>query len=122
MRYSQAEKMEIIRLVEQSDASVTRTLQELGIAHSTFYEWYKRYQEAGYDGLANRSSQPRQTWNRIPDEAREEVVNKALEFHDKSPRQLAWHIVDHGEYLSPSRACPAFSNPTTWSPVRCTRL
>lgn len=99
MRYSQAEKMEIIRLVEQSDVSVTRTLQELGIARSTFYEWYKRYQEEGYDGLANRSLQPRQTWNRIPDEVREEVVDKALEFPEKSPRELAWHMVDHKAYF-----------------------
>lgn len=38
MRYSQAEKMEIIKLVEGSDLSVTRTLKELGIAHSTFYK------------------------------------------------------------------------------------
>jgi putative transposase len=45
MRYSQAEKMEVIRLVEQSDGSVSRALLELGIARSTFYEWYKRYQE-----------------------------------------------------------------------------
>jgi len=98
MRYSQAEKMEVIRLVEQSDVSVSRVLLELGIARSTFYEWYKRYQEEGYAGLANRSSQPRQTWNRIPDEVREEVVDKALEFPEKSPRELAWHIVDQEEY------------------------
>ena len=60
--------MEIIRLVEQSNMAVRRTLQELAIARSTFYAWYKRYQEEGYDGLVNHSSRPRQTWNRIPDE------------------------------------------------------
>ena len=99
MRYSQAEKREIIRLVEQSTLSVRQTLKELGIARSTFYEWYKRYQAEGYEGLANRSSQPRQTWNRIPDEVREQVVDTALEYPDKSPRQLAWHIVDQEAYF-----------------------
>ena len=99
MRYSQSEKLEVIRLVEASDTSVSRTLKELGIARSTFYEWYKRYQEAGYEGLTNRSSQPRQTWNRIPDEVREQVVEIALDFPAKSPRQLAWHIVDQEEYF-----------------------
>jgi putative transposase len=99
MRYSQAEKMEIIRLVEQSEASVSRTLQELGVPRSTFYDWYKRYQKEGYDGLENRSSQPRQTWNRIPDEVREEVVEIALDMPEKSPRELAWHIVDHEAYF-----------------------
>lgn len=99
MRYSQAEKREIIRLVEQSTLSVRQTLKELGIARSTFYEWYKRYRAEGYEGLVNRSSQPRQTWNRIPDEVREQVVETALDFPDKSPRQLAWHVVDQEAYF-----------------------
>jgi predicted DNA-binding protein (UPF0251 family) len=37
MRFSQQEKMEIIRLVDGSDLGVTRTLKELGIHKSTFY-------------------------------------------------------------------------------------
>ena len=39
MRYSQAEKMEIIRMVEGSDLSVVRTLRELDVNRSSFYEW-----------------------------------------------------------------------------------
>ena len=50
MRYSQAEKMEIIRLVEALDFSVKQTLQELDVPRSTFYRWYQRYQYAGYEG------------------------------------------------------------------------
>ena len=42
MRYSQSEKMEIIRLVEQSPLSVKQTLFELKINRSTFYQWYRR--------------------------------------------------------------------------------
>ncbi len=49
MRVSQAEKMEIIRIVEQSELSVRRTLEELNINRSTFYNWYRRYSEDGYD-------------------------------------------------------------------------
>lgn len=44
MRYSQSEKMEIIRIVEGSELGVNRTLAELKINKSTFYNWYKRYQ------------------------------------------------------------------------------
>ena len=43
MRYAAAEKLEIIRLVEQSSLSVRRTLAQLGIPRSTFYCWYDRY-------------------------------------------------------------------------------
>jgi transposase-like protein len=41
MRYSQAEKFEIIRLVEQSEFGVNRTLNQIGITKSSFYEWYR---------------------------------------------------------------------------------
>ena len=40
MRYSQVEKLEIIRLVEASSLSVKQTLAELGVPRSTFYRWY----------------------------------------------------------------------------------
>jgi transposase InsO family protein len=99
MRYSQPERMEIIRLVERSELSVSQTLKELGIPQSTFYRWYKRYQEAGYDGLADRKPGPRQFWNRIPDEVREHVVDVALERPEQSSREVAWFITDHEGYF-----------------------
>ena len=40
MRYPAAEKLEIIRLVEQSHLPVRRTLEMLGIPRATFYRWY----------------------------------------------------------------------------------
>jgi transposase-like protein len=50
MRYTQSEKMEIMRLVRGSQLGVKRTLEELDVPRSSFYRWYKRYQEEGYDG------------------------------------------------------------------------
>src|SRR5712672_3545342 len=47
MRYRAAEKLEIIRLVEQSSLPVRRTLAQLGIPRSTFYAWYERYLARG---------------------------------------------------------------------------
>ena len=38
MRLSQTEKMEIIRIVEQSEVGVVRTLKELGIHPATFLQ------------------------------------------------------------------------------------
>ena len=58
MRYSQSEKIQIIRLVEESPGSIKRTLLELNINRSTFYKWYRRYQEGGFDALANRNRHP----------------------------------------------------------------
>ncbi len=98
-RYSQAEKMEIIRLVETAELPVKQTLAELDLPRSTFYDWYRRYAEQGYDGLADRQPQRQQFWNRIPDSIREQVVDVALEQTELSPRQLAWSITDTHDYF-----------------------
>jgi putative transposase len=105
MRYSQAERMDTIRLVETSDQPVKRTLEELGLPRSTFYRWYQRYQEMGYDGLADQKPGPRQIWNRIPAEVRQQVVDVALEHPEKSPREVAWYFTDtEGYFISESNA------------------
>ena len=41
MRYPAAEKLEIIRLVEQSHLPARRTLRQLGIPPATFYRWVR---------------------------------------------------------------------------------
>ena len=99
MRYSQAEKMEIIKLVEGSDIGVRRTLEELSVCRSSYYRWYRKYSEEGFEGLSNKKSNPKRIWNKIPDEEKEKVVAKALELPDQTPRQLAWHITDKNGYF-----------------------
>ena len=65
MRFTQSEKMEVIRTVEASELSVRKTLRELDIPRSTFYNWYRNYLEYGFDGLTDRSPGPRRFWNRL---------------------------------------------------------
>lgn len=103
MRFKQEEKMEIIRIVEQSELGVKRTLESLGVSRSTFYSWYNRYLGEGYDGLAARKPKHHSHWNRIPDKQRTEVINLALEMTEYSSRELAWFITDtHGWFISES--------------------
>lgn len=99
MRYSQAERMEIIQLVEESELPINKTLQELDIPRSTFYDWYRRYQEDGYGGLEDKKPGPRQFWNRIPESVKEQVVELALKHPENSSRQIAWQFTDHEEYF-----------------------
>jgi len=94
MRRSFHEKREIIRIVEQSELGVNRTLTELGIKRSTFYEWYKRYLEEGEAGLHARKPEKRSFWNQIPDAERQQVVEVALDKPEMSCRELACHITD----------------------------
>ncbi len=55
MRYPASEKLEIIRLVEQSHLPVRRTLEKLAIPRATFYHWYDLYRSGG-PGSPGRSS------------------------------------------------------------------
>ena len=103
MRYRQAEKLEIIRLVEDSPVSVRQTLSELNVNRSTFYNWYRRYEQGGSDALETRYRPPERFWNEIPPWEKKRVVETALEHPEKSSRQLAWYITDRqGYYISES--------------------
>jgi putative transposase len=95
MRFTKDEKMEIIKLIEDSDLGVNRTLKELGIPKRTFYNWYKRYREKGYEGLEVCERVQQRVWNQIPDEHKEDVVHAALDLPQYSCRELAAHITDN---------------------------
>ena len=67
MRYSASEKVEIIRIVEQSSLSARKTLAQIGVPRATFYRWYNQYQTGGPEALEDNPSGPSRVWNRIPD-------------------------------------------------------
>ena len=99
MRYPAPEKLEIIRLVEQSHLPVRRTLDKLGIPRPTFYRWYAAYQAGGPEALEDRRPWPGRVWNRIPDEIRARVVKLALDEPTLSPRELAVRFTDTERYF-----------------------
>jgi len=99
MRYAASEKLEIIRLVEESHLSARQTLAKLGIPRTTFYRWYDRYLQRGEAGLQDQSPKPKHVWNRIPDEVRHKVVKLALKETELSPRELAVTFTDTESYF-----------------------
>ena len=99
MRYPAAEKLEIIRLVEQSSLPVRRTLAQLGIPPATFYRWYDRYHHGGPEALNDRSPRPDRVWNRIPDAMRDNIIELALDEPALSPRELAVRFTDTKSYF-----------------------
>ena len=99
IRRSAAEKMEIIRVVEQSPLPVGRVLEQLNVPRSSFYEWYRQYLKEGEDGLSPRQRERRQFWNRIPEQVQGQIVELALEYPDKSSREIAWHFTDQEQYF-----------------------
>jgi putative transposase len=99
MRYPASEKVEIIRLVEQSALPVRHTLVKLGIPRATFYRWYDRYRSGGPEALNDRSPRPDRVWNRIPDRQRQRIIELALDEPALSPRELAVRFTDTESYF-----------------------
>jgi transposase InsO family protein len=99
MRYSASEKLEIIRLVEESTLPVRRTLEKIGIPHATFYRWYDLYHTGGPEALEDQQPKPDRVWNRIPDDVRERIIRLALDEPAISPRELAVRFTDTEGYF-----------------------
>ena len=99
MRYPASEKLEIIRLVEQSHLPAKRTLDKLGIPRSTFNRWYDRFLTGGVEALEDRRPQPKRVWNRIPDAVRSKIIDLALDKPELSPRELAVTFTDTQSYF-----------------------
>jgi putative transposase len=99
MRYPACEKLEIIRLVEQSHLPVRRTLDKIGIPRATFYRWYDLYRCRGPEALEDGHPGPDRAWNRIPEEVRRKLIDLALAEPDLSPRELAVRFTDREKYF-----------------------
>jgi putative transposase len=78
---------------------VRQTLARLGILPGTFCRWYDRFRSRGPGALEDRSPQPRQVWNRIPDHVREQVLQLALDEPKLSRRELAARFTDARKYF-----------------------
>ena len=100
MRYAAAEKLEIIRLVEQSSLPVRRTLAQLGISRATFYRWYQRYRARGAVALWQMASQRRGgSGTSFRRQLPQAVIDLALKEPELSPRELATAFVDQQQYF-----------------------
>ena len=99
MRYSAAEKAEMIHLIEQSNLPIRQTLKRLDITKSTFYNWLQRFDEDGLDGLHDRKSKPGAVWNKLSQGERDAIIELALEKPELSPRELAVSYTDRAVCL-----------------------
>lgn len=103
MRYTADDKVEIIRLVDQSHLSAKQTLDRLGVSRATFYRWYDLWRSGGPEALADKPSVPGRVWNRLPEDIRQQIVELALDAPELSPRELAVRFTDmRGYFVSES--------------------
>jgi transposase len=89
----------LIQLVQNSDLSVRQTLDRLSIHKSTFYNWLKRYENSGLEGLSDKASKPSNVWNKIEKKHRQSMLELALTETELSPRELAVRYTDDSGYF-----------------------
>ena len=94
MRLTVSEKQEIIHMVVRSEIGVNRTLREIGLNKSTFYNWDHAYSKQGVEGLMPNKRASNRQWNSIPEEQKNLVVDIALDNPELSSRELAYKITD----------------------------
>ncbi len=99
MRYRASEKMEIIRTVEGSSLGICRTLIQIGIPRSTFYNWYDRYLSGGIEALEDRKPKVQAVWNKIAEVQRNQLIDLALDEPELSARELAVRFTTEREYF-----------------------
>lgn len=99
MMYTASEKLAIIRLIEESELSVRRTLRQIKVSRISFYRLYNACEAVALNSLENRSRAGGQRWNRIPDLFRELIPEVALERPDLPIRELSWLITDTHDYF-----------------------
>ena len=134
MRYAGAEKLEIIRLVDQSSLSVGRTPARIGIPKSAFYSWYVCYLDGGAEALEDCKPAPRRVCNKLPGAVSRAIIDLALQDPERSRRELVITfgvqkkafvseasvyrpLKAHGKFTTPAfilmKAADSFTNPTT---------
>ena len=61
--------------------------------------WLHRLQDNGIDGLEDRKPTPTLTWNQIPLQHRDAIIDLALDKPELSPRELAVCYTDQQAYF-----------------------
>jgi putative transposase len=101
MRYPASEKLEIIRIVEQSHLPGQAHAGPARHPRRTFYRWYDRYPRRRTGGAGRSPIPPGRVWNRIGDDIQDQIIEMALEDEatDLSPRELAVRFTDEKRYF-----------------------
>ena len=97
IRYSAEEKETIVLSVKRSELSIVQALKRLGIPRRTFYNWYKKYATGGLNALRATHYRAPTTWNRIPDNIRQIVVELSLEHPELTPRELSVLLLEESQ-------------------------
>ena len=99
MRLPASEKLEIIRLVEQSHPRPDERWRCSASSRRRSIAGMIASDPARRKPFEDKPSKPNRVWNPIPEEVRQRVVTMALEQPELSPRELATRFTRHDQLL-----------------------
>ena len=88
-------KLEVLRAVEASELPVLEVLDQLEIPRSTYYRWRDHFRRRGLAGLRDLTPGSRRVWNQILPQERDRILETALLFPERSPREVSCQVTDH---------------------------
>lgn len=74
-------RLEFVKLAAQPGANIRELCRRYGVSRPTGYKWLKRYQEAGAEGLHDRSRRP----GNSPRQSSAALEKRVLELRDDNP-------------------------------------
>ena len=97
-----ARRLAIIRHAQEVTGNVSKTCRYYGITRQVYYKWLRRYEDAGPEGLRDRSSRPHES----PNATKAEVVGKIIYLRRSyhfGPHKIAMYLKRyHDVEISPS--------------------
>ncbi len=91
-------KLEILRAVESCGLPVRKALQRLDVPASTYYRWKRTFRHQGRTGLQDRSPHKGRSWNQILPTEKAKILEIAMLYPERSPREVACFITDHAQF------------------------
>jgi transposase InsO family protein len=85
---AEEQKVRFVVAATRGEKSLTALCEEFGISRPTGYRWWKRYEEAGLAGIAERSRRPKQSPGRTAAELEQRVVELRRRYPDWGARKL----------------------------------
>lgn len=99
------ERMKFVLEVERREYTIAKLCQMYGISRKTGYKWLNRWMAEGFGGLEERSQEPLNHPNRIPDEIEDAIVAQRYRYPHWGPKKLLARL----QSLDPGKCWPAQS-------------